>query len=390
MRYIGNKSKLLGFIGDALDEIGLEGGRALDAFAGTATVGSYLKSRGFVVESCDVMYFSYVLQRAYIVADAYPGFEVVRCQPEFTSARRKADFASTVESRFHGQADLFAAPSPGLRPLEEVLVFLDSYLEPIDAFICENFSADVDEPAATDRMYFTRHNARRIDAIRVKLESWRQAGIVTDDEYFILLACLLEAADAVANTTGVYAAFVKSWQGNAVRPLQLSVPPLVVGTGRSCRAHLGDVCEIAPDLPAFDLLYLDPPYNTRQYSGYYHVPELIARGWFDTVPTLRGKTGLIPDEDAKSAWSTREGCVPALEELIASVESHHVLMSYNDEGIIPHAEIERIFKTYGHPQTFRRFEKSYKRYRSDSDHERRKYKGDAVRELLYYVELRPK
>jgi len=274
-----------------------------------------------------------------------------------------------------------------MRRLEEVLVFLDSYLKPVTSFVAENFSAPVEDAAGDDRMYFTWTNACRIDAIRIKIEEWRDAAVISEDEYFILLACLLEAADAVANTAGVYAAYIKTWQGNAIKRLTMAVPDLAVGTGQECRAYLGDVNGIAAELPAFDLLYLDPPYNTRQYSGYYHVPELIAAGWFDEAPMLRGKTGLIPDEHAKSAWSTRKGCVPALEDLIASVQSKHVLMSYNNEGIIPDAEIERIFKAHGEPATFRRLRRDYKRYRSDADHEARKYSGNVVQELLYYIAL---
>ena len=388
MRYIGNKSKLLNFITDFLDDLELDEGRAFDAFSGTATVGRFLKERGFSVESCDVMAFSHAYQMAYIVVDDQPRFQEVRNDTDFLAARATKDFASTVESRFPQQEDLFSDISAEIRPLEEVFVYLDSYLPPCSSFITKNFSAPVDGASGDQRMYFTEPNARRIDAIRTKIEEWKDDGVLSEHEYFVLLARLLEAADSVANTTGVYAAYVKKWQGNALRPLRLTPPPLVVGTGRDCQAHLGKVNEIVENLGPFDLLYLDPPYNTRQYGSYYHVPEVIAKGWFDQIPELRGKTGLIPDEHTKSAWSTRNGCVPALEELIRQINTKHVLMSYNSEGIIPEADIERIFTTYGDPTTFRRVDMHYKRYRSDSDSNERKYKGDVVTEMLYYTRIR--
>ena len=60
MRYIGNKTKLLPFIAGALDRLDLpQPTRALDAFAGTAAVGTFLKSRGATVVGCDLMTFSY-------------------------------------------------------------------------------------------------------------------------------------------------------------------------------------------------------------------------------------------------------------------------------------------------------------------------------------------
>jgi adenine-specific DNA-methyltransferase len=83
--------------------------------------------------------------------------------------------------------------------------------------------------------------------------------LIDDDEYYVLLAALIEAADRVANTTGVYAAYVKSWQSNATRPLRLRPPLMVTGTGRDHRAYQRDALDVVRELPGFDLLYLDPP-----------------------------------------------------------------------------------------------------------------------------------
>ncbi|MBW3555008.1 MAG: DNA adenine methylase, partial [Gemmatimonadetes bacterium] len=135
----------------------------------------------------------------------------------------------------------------------------------------------------------------------------------------------------------------------------------------------------------FDLLYLDPPYNNRQYPGYYHVPEIIAEGWFDGGIELRGKTGLAPDGGKRSDWSRAGKCEDAFERLVASAPWRHVVMSYNDEGIIPGATIERVLKENGRKGTFRRYDRTYKRYRSDADGEDRKYSGDRVSEYLYCV-----
>ncbi len=194
---------------------------------------------------------------------------------------------------------------------------------------------------------------------------------------------MIEAADRVANTTGVYAAFVKSWQPNARRRLRLTLPEIHEGNG--CRAEHADALDLVPELEPFDLLYLDPPYNNRQYPGYYHIPELLAMGWFDGEPELRGKTGLVPDEDKRSDWSRAGKCEAAFETLIATAPWTHVVMSYNDEGIIPEATIERVLREHGRRDSYKRYSRSYKRYRSDADSKERKYKGDRVREYLYCV-----
>lgn len=458
MRYIGNKTKLLPFIAGALDGLGVPaGGRALDAFAGTAAVGAFLKSRGAAVVSCDLMTFSFVFQRAYVVADSYPRFSGLIDDPGLRAARQRADFTALVDNRVATRtaaseratgrratctatrtatrtavrttrvdASRARRPAPGIaadstRPLDEMLVYLDHYLDPLTSFVSSHFAmqhtpipaaatGDVLATArtgragrarlgaaapsiASPRMYFTLDAARRIDAIRTQLHDWHTSAAITDDEYYILLAALLEAADAVANTAGVYAAYIKSWQSNALRSLRLRMPvisasPRLRRSRRArCEAHLGDVSTLAPELGRFDLLYLDPPYNTRQYSAYYHVPELIAKGWFGDPPVLRGKTGLLPDAK-KSEWSTRAGCVAALDRLLATADADHVVLSYNSEGIIPEAEIKRIFRAYGRPGTYRRLTRTYQRYRSDRPSASRRYTSDSVREHLYCVRLR--
>lgn len=357
VRYIGNKQKLWPFIGAALDALGIRegqgaGGHACDPFAGTAAVSRLLKARGFAVTCGDLMQYSFVLQRATVECDAWPAF---------------AGLKDLLE-------DAQASPGAVLRHL--------NHQAPRRGAVYRQFS-----PAGPQRRrYFTRRNAARIDAIRETILRWSRQGRCTEDERYILLASLLEAADRVANTTGVYAAFIKTWQPNARRPLRLAPPPLVPGTGRRCQAHRADALDLVINLGPFDLLYLDPPYNTRQYAAYYHVPELLASE--EPFPRLRGKTGLPPMDGKRSDWCRPGACQDALEELVAVAPCRHILMSYNSEGIIPEATIEQIFTTYGRPETYRVFRQRYRRYRSDQDGENRNYRGDVVMEVLYYVQKR--
>src|SRR5215212_4642015 len=74
MRYIGNKTRLLPFIAHALRTLRIPPGSAHDAFAGTAAVGRALKESGWRVASSDLMTYSYVFQRAYVVASRCPDF----------------------------------------------------------------------------------------------------------------------------------------------------------------------------------------------------------------------------------------------------------------------------------------------------------------------------
>ena len=338
MRYIGNKTKLLSFLDSRMARLGLRPGVAHDAFAGTAAVGRALKAKGWRVHSSDLMTYSYVMQRAYIVA-----------------------------SRPHR--------------LDELAGYLSHGVPPGDGFFAQNFGP------AGGRMYFTDENARRIDGARTALNDWHRAALIDDDAYYLLLAGIIEGADRVANTAGVYAAYIKQWQPNALRPFVVGVEP-PIRSRRRCEAHHGDAVHVARRVGSIDLLYIDPPYNTRQYAGYYHVPELIARGWFDAAVALRGKTGLISNGDQRSAWCSRRQAPDALRELLSATGARHVLVSYNSEGVIDDRVMRDVLRAASADRSVRRFTTRYKRYRADSDRDGRRYKGNVVSELLYYARLR--
>ncbi len=369
MRYLGNKTRLLPFIARALDRLGIAPGRAHDAFSGTASVGRALKARGWRVASSDLMTYSYVFQRAYVVSQRVPSFADLRAaDPELRAALRGARFRRAVASRGGGA-------------LHAVAEYLAKWIEPEGGFISQEFSPD------GRRMYFTPSNAARIDAVRARLHTWREEGLVGDDGYFLLLAALLEGADRVANTAGVYAAFIKSWQPNATRPLDL-LPVAPVRGARGSTAHLGDAAVVARALGPVDLLYVDPPYNSRQYAGYYHVPEIIARGWLPECPTLSGKTGLLARGAPSSAWCRPREVSAALHVLLSATAARHVLVSYNSEGHLSEPALRRALAAVSVDGKVRRFTHAYRRYRADRDHARRTYRDDGLRELLYHARLR--
>ncbi|MGQ0715534.1 MAG: DNA adenine methylase [Gemmatimonadaceae bacterium] len=367
MRYIGNKTRLLGFITGAIDRLGITPGTAHDAFAGTSAVGRALKERGWRVASSDLMTYSYVFQRAYVVAQRIPALTDLRAtDADLRRAQRSAQFRERAAAR-------------GLRHLGAVAEYLERWLEPVDDFLTANF--------AGERMYFTSDNARRIDAVRGTLHRWHNAGLLSDDAFYLLLAALIEGADRVANTAGVYAAYIKSWQPNARRLLEVA-PQLPWRGVPGSTAHRADATAAARSLGAIDLLYVDPPYNSRQYPGYYHVPELIARGWAVDPPSLRGKTGLLPSDGQRSDWCSARRVRQALRSLLEVTGARHVLVSYNSEGLLPERILRETLAEASIDGRVRTFRKTYRRYRADSDRAGRRYTADRVRELLVYARLR--
>ena len=383
MRYIGNKTRLLEFIGGVLRRRGITGGTAVDPFCGTASVARALKRRGFRVLASDVLELGHVFARAYVQASALPDLSALAAHLGADGARGShgSRTRSARERRVAGNGNgVGRADGAGRAAADAVVAWLNR-LPPRPGFIAEHFS-----PAGSGgRMYFTAENAGRIDAIRSLLGEWCGAGLVGDDGFYLLVTALVEAADRVANTTGVYASYVKSWQPNAQRPLHLRLPRVVPGAGS--RALRADARTLVPALEPFDLLYIDPPYNNRQYPAYYHIPEIIAMGWAPEPPVLRGKVGLmLHDTEKRSPFTSRRKGPAVLEELVARAPCRHVALSYNAEGVIPEATIARILKTHGRRGSYFCYKRHYKRYRSDADGEGRRYSGDVVEERLYCIE----
>ncbi len=139
----------------------------------------------------------------------------------------------------------------------------------------------------TGRQYFSDENGRRIDAIRKKTEEWFRTKQIEKGLYFFLLTSLLEAADAVANTASVYGAYLKHLKKTAQKDMFLQPADYVVNDEEH-EVYNQDANKLIGNIEG-DILYLDPPYNHRQYGANYHLLNTIAL-YDDFEPS--GKTGL--------------------------------------------------------------------------------------------------
>ena len=343
MRYIGNKTRLLPFILRTLKRSGIPVGSVHDAFAGTASVSRALKAEGWRVHSSDLLMSSYVFQRAYVVAE-------------------RAD------------------------PLLEAMSLELSSLPPSEGFISRHFSPAGGTESA-GRMYFTAVNAGRIDAAREQVARWQRDGKIGDDTYYLLLAGIIEGADRVANTAGVYASYMKKWQPNARRSFEVVTEPPVAGSQRA-EAHLMDATDAARTIGEVDLLYIDPPYNSRQYVAYYHIPEILARGWSEGPPAIRGKVGLLAGDEGRSQWSHGRRVGRLFSGLLAATRARHALISFNSEGHLEPQALLSLLEKASVDGKVSHYSQRYRRYRADSDREGRHYHRDIALEHLYMVRLR--
>ena len=317
MRYLGNKESLVGYIDDILRRHNISGASIFDFFAGTTNVGRYYKERGYQVFSSDILYLSYCLQKAYIENNAAPRFE------------RLAGVAGVCAG------SLFSTP------LERVIAYLNE-IDDVEGFIYNNYTPGGTQKLEQPRMYFSDENGRRIDAIRTRIEQWRKTELLTDSEYYILLACLIESVSFYANVAGVYAAFSKKWDPRAVKRFMLRPINLIEGTKENF-VYNANSLDLVRTVEA-DIIYVDPPYNERQYLPNYHVVETIAR--YD-APNIKGVTGMREYSKEKSSFCSRKTALRDLGYIAANTPCHTLVLSYNSEGIMPTDAIIETLSAYG-------------------------------------------
>jgi adenine-specific DNA-methyltransferase len=248
-------------------------------------------------------------------------------------------------------------------------------LIPIKGYVYENFAPD----GKYARQYFSNSNAMKIDAIRDQIERWKEKNLISDEEYNYLVYCLIDAADFVANISGTYGAYLKIWRSMALKEIQI-VPPKIFNNNQTNLIYQEDANILIRKLKG-TIVYLDPPYNQRQYASNFHLLESLAV-WDKQV--LYGKTGQRDYSQKKSAYSQKTNALEAFTDLIHSINSDYVILSYNNEGIISLNDILRILKKVG---DVKEYKMDYRRFRTERDHEKRQYKkvDDKVVEHLFIV-----
>ena len=351
MRYYGCKTKLLNFIEKAVKELDLyDGARFFDIFTGTTAVARHFKKLGYTVIANDNLEFCHALAKAYIELNEFPKFRKLK----------------KIVSAY-----------PGRETYEKVISYLNA-TAPIEGFIYKNYC-----PGGTKnlRTYFSDQNGQKIDAIRTTIENWKKENLINELEYYYLITALIEAVNLISNVAGTYAACLKTWDRRALKPLALT-PPEVIPSKKANKAFRMDANELVKKIST-DILYLDPPYNTRQFASNYFLLELIAEGWFTKEPKIdqKSKTGIHFDESKKSLYCQKSTAPDAFADLIKRAKARHIILSYNNEGIIPEKFIKKTLLEKGKLVCH---EQSHKRYRSINQNDT---DPDSVNERLYVVSI---
>ncbi|MCY4322031.1 MAG: DNA adenine methylase, partial [Bdellovibrionaceae bacterium] len=172
----------------------------------------------------------------------------------------------------------------------------------------------------------------------------------------------------------VYGAFLKKLKKSALKKLTLK-PVELYKNNQTQQVFNRDSNILLKDITA-DILYLDPPYNQRQYSTNYHLLATIAR--YDE-PKILGKTGLRSYKQQKSLYCSKSKVKEIFKDLILKAKAKYIFLSYNNEGLMSLKDIKEIMSLKGR---YDYVTKNYNRYKADSH---RNYKTDKTIEYLHYT-----
>lgn len=228
-----------------------------------------------------------------------------------------------------------------------------------NGFITVNYSPR----CSTERKFFTIENAKRIDYIRNKLETVKDT--ISEDEYKFILASILLSADAVSNVPAVYGCFLKNFKTKAVKNLKLMpIHNNTILPVDGSNTYNSDVLN-TDFISSFesDLVYLDPPYNKRQYSKNYFPLNIIAKTpeKLLTELPLKGKTGIPTDCFISPFCKRGDTAEKAFDLLFRELKTKWIFLSYNSESIVSKDKMLDIMKKYG---TASVIERDYKRFKS--------------------------
>lgn len=317
-RFLGNKTKLLGFIGDIVADKCRDYYTFCDIFAGTGVVGHYFNRSDVKIISNDILDNSFTSLHCWLHTKNYD----------------------------KGKITKFITHLNNLKPKQ-------------DNYVSEVFGDS----------YFTKENARKIGCVREEIEELEKQGEIDREEKYILLTSLIYATDKVANTVGHYEAYRKKL--DTIQSLRLLVPDIDSKNNYHNEIHQKNANQLVREIKC-DVLYIDPPYNSRQYGDSYHLLENLVT-W--NKPRVEGVAKKMVDREHLKSRYCLKGADQAFEDLIKNARAKHILVSYNNTGEkknersnakIPDQRIIGILKGKGEVEIFEREYKGFTTGKSDT------------------------
>jgi len=320
-RYLGNKYRLLPFIQNVVSNECSEIHTVVDIFAGTGAVASAFLDKQVITN--DIMYSNYICNYAWFSSEHY-----------------------------------------NRNLVEEMIDHYNAMQVDEENYMTQNFAGT----------YFCREDCAKIGYIREHIEQRYRAGEINFREQALLITSLLYAMDKIAKTCGHYDAYRRGVEFD--EHLELLLPMAGNDNNQNNECFNMDSNELARELEA-DLVYIDPPYNSRQYCDAYHLLENVAR-W--EKPEVFGVARKMDRTALKSKYCTINA-TQAFEDLIENLHCRYILLSYNNMAAkgndrsnakIADEDIYRILQGKGEVRVFSEDYKAFTTGKSDiSDNQER-------------------
>lgn len=203
--------------------------------------------------------------------------------------------------------------------------------------------------------YFSNNDSKLIGHIRLLI---RQDSQLSYREKSILLSSLIYSADKIANTVGHYDAYRKKIDIEDKFKFELISP--IDTKNKNIEIFRKDSNSLVRSIKS-DIAFIDPPYNSRQYSRFYHVLENLTK-WDE--PELSG-TALKPKSENMSDYC-RTSAPQVFDDLIKSLNTKYIVVTYNNtykskssssRNKITHSQILESLNSVGETKIF---EKEYR------------------------------
>lgn len=333
-RYIGSKTKLLSFIENILERENASYKSVADIFAGTGVVANHFNEKASVILN-DTLESNYLAHLAFLGPEEI-NKPVLDQRIEFYNSLKTAQLKDNYAS----------------------INFADTY--------------------------FSHANCKLIGFIREDIEGFTKSAKLNERERAYMITSLLYAMDRIANTVGHYDAYRKT--GDLSRKLELRTL-LTNGHNGNNKIFRKDANQLVRNLDS-DVVYIDPPYNSRQYSDSYHLLENVAT-W--KKPAVEGVAKKMDRTHLKSKYSLKSASA-AFSDLIENIPSttKYILVSYNDMGgngdqrsqsrILDHELISALERR----GKLKIFEKKFRQFTTG------KSTNDGLKERIFFCRVTPK
>lgn len=274
-RYIGSKFRMIDFIKETMKKEKIEYSSFLDLFGGTGIVGDFFNDQKTKVYVNDLLKSNYISYLAWFGSEKIDKNKIKRYIDKYNS----------------------------------LTVLKDNYFS-------LNFS----------NTYFSEENCKKIGFIREDIEENYTNNNLNIRERAILITSLLYAMDKIANTVGHYDAYRK--MGDLNKKLELCMLDLKSNTNnKNNKIFNEDSNELVRNLKA-DVVYIDPPYNSRQYSDAYHLLENVAMWEKNEVHGVAKK---MEQNGIRSKYCSVSAPL-VFKDLIENIDAKYIIVSYNNMG----------------------------------------------------------